>query len=175
MYNVKQGVRSIQFSLCMYVLGTFTKIDFFFWYFCKQVDPGACLLNSNATRSLCVEKGRKYLDHSCPNNYGYLTGAFLTMSKLVHSLGLSIVPAIVTAEIFPLQHLGLGAGLGSMFGWVMNIIGALIFSLAKIESLWVVYSIQTLSAAGALLFINICLPETGGLPLEERSEHSSIP
>ena len=116
------------------------------------------------------------MDKYCPNSYGYVTGALLTGFKLVQSLGLSVVPAVVTVEIFPMQHLGLGAGLGFMFGWFLNFISALLFTLAKIESLWAIYSVELLSAAIALLFVYSFLRETGGLPLEDKAnEHASIP
>ena len=134
--------------------------------FCNQFRPGACLVNANATRTMCGEKGRKWHVKSCPNKYGYLIGILTQLYSLVHSIGLEVIPAIVNVEIFQARYLGIGGGLGSMAGWILSITGTIFFSMANNQDPWDVFNIQFLCACLALFFVCMFVPETRGVPLE---------
>ncbi len=141
-------------------------IYIFLFYFMFQFD-GACLVNDNKTSILCGDQGSVWHWKTCPSRFGLEIKVLKQMFTIVRSLGLDMIPAIINAEIFPVKYLGLGAGLGSMAGWIMSTIGVHVFSTIQDKDSWVVYLIHAGFSWITFLFVCVFLPETAMKPLEE--------
>ena len=90
---------------------------------------------------------------------------------IAYSLGMEIVPAIVTAEVFPIKYGGLGGSLAATAHWMANTITSttIIPTIKLLGSSNAVLLFAGFSIIGILAVIQL-VPEMKGLSLEEIEE-----
>ena len=89
--------------------------------------PGDCLKYENASGLLCLQEGRTYVIKICPTKWAKLTTILIKAYGIVHSYGLTSIPVVVSLELFAVDFISIGSGLGSAAGWLFSLIGSLIF------------------------------------------------
>lgn len=121
--------------------------------------PGNCLKYDDASGLLCLEQGRKFMQKKCPTTWAKLTNVLIKLYGIVHSLGLSSIPIIVSLELFATQDMNLGSGLGSVAGWLISLIGSLVFQPLT-ENLGGLYLANALCSSIVLAAVWSVVPKT---------------
>lgn len=124
-----------------------------------QLKPGNCLKYENASELLCLQQGRKFMLKICPTTSAKLTSVLIKVYGIVHSLGLGSIPVIMSLELFATQDMNLGSGLGSMAGWLISLIGSLVFQPLS-ENLGGLYLANALCSSIVLAAVWYVVPET---------------
>ncbi|KAK9986943.1 hypothetical protein SO802_031894 [Lithocarpus litseifolius] len=130
--------------------------------FCASLDlmkPGNCLKYENASGLLCLQQGRKLMFKTCPTTWSKLTSVLIEVYGIVHSLGLSSIPVIMSLELFATQDMNLGSGIGSTAGWFVSLIGSLVFQPLT-ENLGGLYLANALCSSIVLAAVWYVVPET---------------
>ena len=102
--------------------------------------------------------------HSCPSRFGLAALAAQMMYVLCFQAGVSPVPWVVAAEIFPADVRGAAAGLAATANWSANLLVSAVFpAVFKHLGGSVVFGALFCFATMAWLYAWIVLPETRGL------------
>lgn len=138
--------------------------------FCEQ--QGQCLpLNTNS--SVCpdnqwISTDSRALSDACPDPYSLLAilglGAYLSF----FAFGVTSMPWVINAEIFPTHLRSIGNSFATATNWASNLLVSQTFltlteAITRAGAFWLYGGIALLS----LLYVTLALPETKGKTLEE--------
>eukprot|EP00257_Ricinus_communis_P025781 XP_025013195.1 probable inositol transporter 2 [Ricinus communis] len=133
-----------------------------------KLQPGMCLVSTDAVKDLCHSDHREWYTRGCPSKYGWVALIGLAAYIIFFAPGMGTVPWIVNSEIYPLRFRGVCGGIAATANWISNLIVAQSFlSMTQaIGTSWTFLTFGVISVL-ALIFVLVCVPETKGLPIEE--------
>lgn len=134
-------------------------ILFVFFYNFSQTKPGDCLKYEKTSQLLCLQEGRTYVIKICPTKWAKLTTILIKAFGIVHSYGLTSVPVVVTLELFAVDFMSIGSGIGLSTGWLFSLLGSLMFQPLG-SNIGGLYIASTLCSSIILAVIWIFVPET---------------
>lgn len=126
-----------------------------------QLLPGACVENNKINQLICIQNNRKWHEKSCPSEWSFYSMILLNLYESIYSAGLAMVSTIINTEVFPVQHLAVGSGLGYMSGCAFNVLaGLMLLPMARKQDSGGMYLANALCSWVVLVAVSYFVPET---------------
>uniref|UniRef100_A0A8C2ZD52 Proton myo-inositol cotransporter n=1 Tax=Cyclopterus lumpus TaxID=8103 RepID=A0A8C2ZD52_CYCLU len=104
----------------------------------------------------------------CPTSYSWVVIMGLILYLAFFAPGMGTMPWTVNSEIYPLWARSTGNAWSAGVNWIFNVLVSLTFlHVARYLTYYGAFFMYTGLVAVGLLFVQGCLPETKGLPLED--------
>ncbi|KAI3949540.1 hypothetical protein MKW92_053074 [Papaver armeniacum] len=134
----------------------------------KGVKTGACLTANLSGELACLAEGGEWFTRACPiKGCGFLVTITFAFYLMLYASALGTVPWVVNSEVYMLRYRGICAGMAAVANWFSYLIMT-VFYLSYSSALGPIYMFLLLGLVSlfSLVFIDLFLPETTGLPLE---------
>ncbi|MCL7025098.1 hypothetical protein MKW94_015259 [Papaver nudicaule] len=128
---------------------------------------GACLTANLSGELACLDAGGEWFLRVCPVGYRFLVAITFKAYLMLYASALGTVPWVVNSEVYMLRYRGLSAGMAAVANWLSYLIMVVLY-LSFSSSLGPMYMFLLLGLISflSIVFIDLFLPETTGLPLE---------
>ncbi|KAI3907353.1 hypothetical protein MKW98_010703 [Papaver atlanticum] len=134
----------------------------------KGVKTGACLTANLSGELACLDEGGEWFTRVCLiKGCGFLVTITFTSYLMLYASALGTVPWVVNSEVCMLRYRGICAGMAAVANWFSYLIMTVLY-LSYLSALGPIYMFLLLGLLSffSLVFIDLFLPETTGLPLE---------
>ncbi|MCL7029708.1 hypothetical protein MKW94_011323 [Papaver nudicaule] len=128
---------------------------------------GACLTANLSGELACLNAVGEWFTKVCPMGCRFLSAITFKAYLMLYASALSTVPWVMNSEIYMLRYRGISAGMASVANWLSYLIMIVLY-LSFFSVLGPIYMFVFLGLISilSLVFIDLFLPETTGLPLE---------
>ncbi|KAI3858876.1 hypothetical protein MKX03_006945 [Papaver bracteatum] len=116
----------------------------------------------------CLDEGGEWFTRACPiKGCRFLVTITFTSYLMLYASALGTVPWVVNSEVYMLRYRGICAGMAAVANWFSYLIMTVLY-LSYSSTLGPIYMFLLLGLLSffSLVFIDLFLPETTGLPLE---------
>ncbi|MCL7047737.1 hypothetical protein MKW94_005210 [Papaver nudicaule] len=134
----------------------------------QGVKTGACLTANLNGELACLNERGEWFTRVCPLKGGrFLVKSTFTAYLMLYSSALGTVPWVVNSEVYMLRYRGLCVGIAAIANWFAYLI-VIVLYLSYASALGYIYLFLLLGLVSflSMVFIDLFLPDTSGLPLE---------